>query len=60
MSTAFINMNQTYLRDININSISKDEKYLLIKIGDIINRLKISDVRKIINLVMETGEYDTK
>lgn len=54
MSTAFINVNQTYLRDININSVSKDKKYLLIKTGNVINRLKISDVRKIINLVMET------
>ena len=58
--TFHISPNQTFLCDINIDSISKDENYLLIKTGHTINRLKISDVRQAINLVMETNEYDTK
>lgn len=58
--TFHISPNQTFLCDINIDSISKDENYLLIKTGHTINRLKISDVRQAINLVMETNEYDTR
>ena len=58
--TFHISPNQTFLCNINIDSISKDENYLLIKTGHTINRLKISDVRQAINLVMETNEYDTK
>ena len=55
-----INPNQTFLCDINIDNISKDENYLLIKTGNTIKRLKISDIRQAIRLVMETNKHDTK
>lgn len=34
-----INPNQTFLCDINIDNISKDESYLLIKTGNTINQI---------------------
>ena len=58
--TFHISPNQTFLCDINIDSISKDENYLLIKTGNTIKRLKISDIRQAIRLVMETNKHDTK
>lgn len=58
--TFHISPNQTFLCDINIDSISKDENYLLIKIGNTIKRLKISDIRQAIRLVTETNKHDTK
>ena len=57
---SLIDPNQTFLCDINIDNISKDENYLLIKTGNTINRLKISDIRQAIRLVMETNKHDTK
>lgn len=58
--TFHISPNQTFLCDINIDSISKDKSYLLIKTGNTIKRLKISDIRQAIRLVMETNKHDTK
>lgn len=48
-----INPNQKFVREIRIDDVIKTEEHLLITTKDVINKIKLSDLKKIIKLVME-------
>lgn len=48
-----INPNQKTFREIRIDDITKTEESLFITIGNVINKIKLSDLKKIIKLVTE-------
>lgn len=48
-----INPNQKFVKDIRIDDVTKTEEHLLITIGDVINKIKLSDLKKIVKLIME-------
>lgn len=47
-----INPNQKFVREIQIDDITRTEEHLLITTGNVINRIKLSDLKKIIKLIM--------
>ena len=48
-----INPNQKFVREIRIDDVTKTEEHLLITTGNVINKINLSDLKKIIKLVME-------
>lgn len=48
-----INPNQMYVREIRIDDVTKTEEHLLITTGNVINKIKLSDLKKIVKLIME-------
>lgn len=48
-----INPNQKFVREIRIDDVTKTEEHLLITIGDVINKIKLNDLKKIVKLIME-------
>lgn len=48
-----INPNQKFVREIWIDDVIKTEEHLLITIGDVINKIKLSDLKKIVKLIKE-------
>lgn len=48
-----INPNQKFVREIRIEDVTKTEEHLLITTRNVINKLKLSDLKKIVKLVME-------
>ena len=48
-----INPNQKFVREIRIDDVAKTEEHLLITIGNVINKIKLSDLKKIVKLIKE-------
>lgn len=48
-----INPNQKFVREIRIYDVTKTEEHLLITTGNVINKIKLSDLKKIVKLIME-------
>ena len=48
-----INPNQKFVHEIQIDDISKTEEHLLITTGNLINKIKLDDLKKIVKLIME-------
>lgn len=48
-----IDPNQKFVREIRINDVTKTEEHLLITTGNVINKIKLSDLKKIVKLIME-------
>ena len=48
-----INPNQKSVREIRIDDVTKTEEHLLITTGNVINKIKLSDLKKIVKLIME-------
>lgn len=48
-----INLNQKFVREIRIDDVTKTEGHLLITTGNVINKIKLSDLKKIVKLIME-------
>ena len=48
-----IDPNQKFIREIRIDDITKTEEHLLITTGNVINKIKLSDLKKIVKLIME-------
>lgn len=48
-----INPNQMYVREIRIDDVTKTEEHLLITTWNVINKIKLSDLKKIVKLIME-------
>ena len=48
-----INPNQKFVSEIQIDDISKIEEHLLITTGNLINKIKLDDLKKIVKLIME-------
>ena len=47
-----INPNQKFVREIRIDDITRTGEHLLITTGNVINKIKLSDLKKIIKLIM--------
>lgn len=43
-----INPNQKFVREIRIYDVTKTEEHLLITTGNVINKIKLSDLKKIV------------
>ena len=48
-----INPNQKSVREIQIDDISKTEEHLLITTGNLINKIKLDDLKKVVKFVIE-------
>ena len=48
-----IDPNQKFIREIRIDDITKTEEHLLITTQNVINKIKLSDLKKIVKLVTE-------
>ena len=47
-----INPNQKFVREIRIDDVTRTEEHLIITTGNVINKIKLSDLKKIIKLIM--------
>ena len=48
-----INPNQKFVREIRIDDVTKTEEHLFIITENVINKIKLSDLKKIVKLIME-------
>ena len=48
-----INPNQKFVREIRIDDVTKIEEHLLITTENVINKIKLNDLKKIVKLIME-------
>ena len=48
-----INPNQKSVREIQIDDVTKTEEHLFIITENVINKIKLSDLKKIVKLIME-------
>ena len=48
-----IDPNQKFVHEIWIDDVTKTEEHLLITTGGVINKIKLSDLKKIVKLIME-------
>lgn len=48
-----INPNQKFVREIRIDDVTKTEEHLLITTENVINKIKLSDLKKIVKLIKE-------
>lgn len=48
-----INPNQKFVREIRIDDVTKTEEHLLITTENVINKIKLNDLKKIVKLIME-------
>lgn len=48
-----INPNQISVREIRIDNVIKTEEHLLITTWNVINKIKLSNLKKIVKLIME-------
>lgn len=46
-------INPEYRRDILIDKVYKEGEWLCVKTGDVVNRIRIEDAKKILKLLME-------
>lgn len=47
------NPNPMFVREIRIDDVTKTEEHLLITTGNIISKIKLNDLKKIVKLIME-------
>lgn len=47
-----IDPNQKFVREIRIDDVTRTEEHLLITTGNVINKIKLSDLKKIIKFIM--------
>lgn len=48
-----INPNQKFVREIRIDDVTKTEEHLLITTGNLINKIKLDDLKKVVKFVIE-------
>lgn len=48
-----INPNQKFVREIRIDDVTKTEEHLFITTENVINKIKLNDLKKIVKLIME-------
>lgn len=48
-----INPNQKFVREMRIDDVTKAEEHLLITTGNVINKINLSDLKKIVKLIKE-------
>lgn len=53
ITSSDMNPNQKFVRKIRIDDVTKTEEHLLITTGNVINGIKLSDLKKIVKLIME-------
>lgn len=46
-----INPNQKFVREIQIDDITRTEEHLLITTGNVVNKIKLSDLKRIIKFI---------